>query len=84
MIFEFLIKKYYFLISELFSNIMSLAKFTMKGQRILTLLLISLEGLMKKQMSVQQMCERRSVELILEIFAKCLHQRNEDFQVDQR
>ncbi|XP_018355188.1 PREDICTED: cilia- and flagella-associated protein 69-like [Trachymyrmex septentrionalis] len=72
------------LLIKLFSNIMSLAKFTMKGQRILTLLLISLEGLMKKQMSVQQMCERRSVELILEIFAKCLHQRNEDFQVDQR
>ncbi|XP_012059603.1 PREDICTED: cilia- and flagella-associated protein 69-like [Atta cephalotes] len=56
----------------------------MRRQRILTLLLISLKELIEKQMSVQQMCERRSVELILEIFAKCLHQRNEDFQVDQR
>ncbi|KYN15906.1 Uncharacterized protein C7orf63 [Trachymyrmex cornetzi] len=72
------------LLIKLFSNIMSLDKLTMRRQRILTLLLISLEGLMKKQMSVQQMCERRSVEFILEIFAKCLHQRNEDFQIDQR
>lgn len=63
---------------------MNLDKLTMRRQRILTLLLISLEGLTKKQMSVQQMCERRSVELILEIFAMCLHQRKEDFQVDQR
>ncbi|XP_018301515.1 cilia- and flagella-associated protein 69 [Mycetomoellerius zeteki] len=72
------------LLIKLFSNIMNLDKLTMRRQRILTLLLISLEGLTKKQMSVQQMCERRSVELILEIFAMCLHQRKEDFQVDQR
>jgi len=63
---------------------MSLDKFTMRRQRILTLLLITLEGLMKKQTSVQQMCERQSVELILEIFAKCLHKKDEDLQVDQR
>jgi len=63
---------------------MNLDKFTMRRQRILTLLLIALEGLVKKQTSVQQMCERRSVELVLEIFAKCLHKKDEDLQVDQR
>lgn len=55
----------------------------MKRQRMLTLLLIALEGLGKKQTSVQQLCEERSIELILDIFAKC-YQQNEDFQVDQR
>ncbi|KAG5314763.1 CFA69 protein, partial [Acromyrmex insinuator] len=72
------------LLIKLFSNIMSLDKLTMRRQRILTLLLISLEGLMKKQMFVQQMCAQQNVELILQLFAKYLHQRNEDFQVDQR
>lgn len=56
----------------------------MRRQRMLTLLLIALEGLVKKQTSVQQLCEERSIELVLEIFAKCLYQKNEDFQVDQR
>jgi len=62
---------------------MSLDKFTMRRQRILTLLLIALEGLVKKQTFVQQMCER-SIELILKIFSKCLHKKEEDLQVDQR
>lgn len=66
------------------SNAVCLDKFTMRRQRILTLLLIALEGLVKKQTSVQQLCEERSIKIILEIFSKCLHQKNEDFQVDQR
>ncbi|XP_018396892.1 PREDICTED: cilia- and flagella-associated protein 69-like, partial [Cyphomyrmex costatus] len=72
------------LLIQLFITIMNLDKLTMRRQRILTLLLISLEGLIKKQMSVEQMCEQRSVELTLEIFTKCLCRKNEDFQIDQR
>ncbi|XP_029678953.1 cilia- and flagella-associated protein 69-like [Formica exsecta] len=56
----------------------------MTRQRILTLLLIALESLVKKQTSVQQMYGKQSVELIMEIFAKCLYKENENFQVDQR
>ncbi|XP_024880863.1 cilia- and flagella-associated protein 69-like, partial [Temnothorax curvispinosus] len=67
-----------------FTNTVYLNKLTMRRQRILTLLLIALEGLVKKQTSVQQLCEERSIELVLEIFAKCLYKKDEDFQVDQR
>lgn len=56
----------------------------MMRQRILTLLLIALENLMKKQTSVQQMYGKQSVGLVMEIFAKCLYRENETFQVDQR
>ncbi|XP_036149499.1 cilia- and flagella-associated protein 69 [Monomorium pharaonis] len=69
---------------KLTSKVMRLDKLTMGRQRILTLLLIALEGLMKKQTSVEQMCEQRSVEFVLEIFTKCLYKKNVDFQVDQR
>ncbi|XP_077281824.1 cilia- and flagella-associated protein 69 [Temnothorax americanus] len=72
------------LLIKLTSNIVCLNKLTMRRQRILTLLLIALEGLVKKQTSVQQLCEERSIELVLEIFAKCLYKKDEDFQVDQR
>lgn len=59
-------------------------KFTMRRQRILTLLFIALEGLVKKHMSVQQMHGEQSVGLVMEVFMKCLYQKNEDAQVDQR
>lgn len=63
---------------------MSLAKLTMRKQRVLTLLLATLEGLLKKQTDVQQMYGRQSVELVTEILAKCLRHRKENFQIDQR
>ncbi|XP_011869132.1 PREDICTED: cilia- and flagella-associated protein 69-like, partial [Vollenhovia emeryi] len=72
------------LLIKLISNIVRLDKLTMRRQRILTLLLIALEGLVKKQTSAQQLCEERSIELISEMFEKCLHKKDEDFQVDQR
>lgn len=56
----------------------------MMRQRILTLLLIALENLVKKQTSVQQMYGKQSVEFVMEIFRKYLYKENENFQVDQR
>lgn len=56
----------------------------MTRQRILTLLLIALENLVKKQTSVQQMYGKQSVDLVMEILSKCLYKENETFQVDQR
>lgn len=71
-------------ISGLINNILGLNKFTMTRQRILTLLLITLENLVKKQTSVQQMYGKQSVDFVMKVFAKCLYQENENFQVDQR
>lgn len=56
----------------------------MTRQRILTLLLITLENLVKKQTSVQQMYGKQSVNFVIKVFEKCLYQENENFQVDQR
>lgn len=69
---------------ELINRVLSLEKFTMKRQRILTLLLVALEGLLKKQTSVQQTYGEQSVEFIMEIFTKCLYRKIADSQVDQR
>lgn len=71
-------------ISGLINNILGLNKFTMTRQRILTLLLIILENLVKEQTSVQQMYGKQSVDFVMEIFARCLYRENENFQVDQR
>jgi len=71
-------------LSDLIDKVLILDKLTMKRQRILTLLLIVLENLMKKQTFIQQMFGERSVEIIRGIFDKCLYQKNEDSQVDQR
>lgn len=56
----------------------------MTRQRILTLLLIALENLVKKQTSVQQMYGKQSVDFVMEIFAKYLYKEIDNFQVDQR
>lgn len=56
----------------------------MRKQRILTMLLVTLEGLLKKPTDVQQMYGRQRVELIVEILTECLRQRKEDVQIDQR
>ncbi|XP_025073512.1 cilia- and flagella-associated protein 69-like [Pogonomyrmex barbatus] len=72
------------LLIKLINNIVSLNKLTIRRQRILTLLLIALEGLVRKPTSVQHMCEQQSVDLVIEIFTKCLYPKNEDFQVDER
>ncbi|KAL6417927.1 hypothetical protein ACFW04_007249 [Cataglyphis niger] len=72
------------LIIKLINNILGLKKFTMIRQRILTLLLIALENLMKKQTSVQQIYGKQSIEFVMKIFRKYLYKENENFQVDQR
>ncbi|GAB1867239.1 hypothetical protein CAJAP_08318 [Camponotus japonicus] len=72
------------LLISLINNILGLNKFTMTRQRILTLLLIILENLVKEQTSVQQMYGKQSVDFVMEIFARCLYRENENFQVDQR
>ncbi|XP_067217250.1 cilia- and flagella-associated protein 69-like isoform X2 [Linepithema humile] len=72
------------LLIKLTSNVVGLAKLTMRKQRILTLLLVTLEGLLKKQTDVQQMYGQQSIEFVMEILTKCLCQRKEDSQIDQR
>ncbi|XP_019885922.1 cilia- and flagella-associated protein 69 [Ooceraea biroi] len=71
-------------ISDLSDNVLALEKLTMRRQRILTLLLTALESLLKKQTYVQQMYGERGVKIVTGIFVKCLYQKNEDSQVDQR
>ncbi|RLU17102.1 hypothetical protein DMN91_011171 [Ooceraea biroi] len=71
-------------LQDLSDNVLALEKLTMRRQRILTLLLTALESLLKKQTYVQQMYGERGVKIVTGIFVKCLYQKNEDSQVDQR
>lgn len=73
-----------FPISDLIERILALKTFTMRQQRSLTLLLIALEGLLKKQPCPQRVFGRRGIEMVKRIFTKCQCPKNEDFQVDQR
>ena len=56
----------------------------MKDQRILTLALISIERLMKKQRFHQEMYGDQSITLIMELLFRCIYQKDKEIQVDQR
>ena len=63
---------------------MTFDKITMKDQRILTLALISIERLMKKQRFHQAMYGDQSITLTMELLFRCIYQKDKEIQVDQR
>lgn len=56
----------------------------MKDQRILTLALISIERLIKKQRFYQEMYGEQSITLTMELLFRCIYQKDKEIQVDQR
>lgn len=56
----------------------------MKEQRVLTLALISIERLLKKQTFYQQMYGDQSIAFVMELLFRCLYQKDTEIQVDQR
>ncbi|CAK9831943.1 Cilia- and flagella-associated protein 69 [Anthophora retusa] len=72
------------LLIKLINCILKFEKITMKDQRALTLALISIERLMRKQMFYQEMYGEYSVTFIMELLFRCLYQKGQEFQIDQR
>ncbi|XP_029050719.1 cilia- and flagella-associated protein 69-like isoform X2 [Osmia bicornis bicornis] len=72
------------LLIKLINHILTFDKITMKDQRILTLALISIERLMKKQRFHQEMYGDQSITLIMELLFRCIYQKDKEIQVDQR
>ncbi|XP_031827258.2 cilia- and flagella-associated protein 69, partial [Nomia melanderi] len=68
---------------ELINYILTFRKIAMKEQRILTLVLISIERLLKKQTFYQEMYGDQSIAFVLELLFRCLYQKDTEIQVDQ-
>ncbi|XP_017798421.1 PREDICTED: cilia- and flagella-associated protein 69-like [Habropoda laboriosa] len=72
------------LLIKLINCILKFEKITMKDQRTLTLALIILERLMRKQMFYQEIYGEYSVTFVMELLFRCLYQKGQEFQIDQR
>lgn len=64
--------------------ILKFDKIKMKEQRILTLALISIERLMRKQILYQKMYHEHNVTFIMELLFRCVYQKDQEFELDQR
>ncbi|XP_033335509.2 cilia- and flagella-associated protein 69, partial [Megalopta genalis] len=71
-------------IIELINHILTSCKLATKEQRILTLVLISVERLLQKQIYYQEMFGDQSIAFVMELLFRCLYQKDEEIQVDQR
>ena len=71
-------------IIEVIKYILKFDKLKAKEQRVLTLALISIERLMKKQKIFQQMYEEHSIICVMELLFRCIYQKDNEFQLDQR
>ncbi|XP_003249479.3 cilia- and flagella-associated protein 69 [Apis mellifera] len=69
---------------ELIQYILKFDKIRMIEQRILTLTLLSIEKLIKKQIFYQKIYGEYSVTLSMELLFRCLYQKDEEFKLDQR
>ncbi|XP_017754601.1 PREDICTED: cilia- and flagella-associated protein 69-like [Eufriesea mexicana] len=72
------------LLIKLIMYILKFDKIKMKEQRILTLALISIERLMRKQVLYQKMYQDYSVTFIMELLFRCVYQKDQEFELDQR
>ncbi|CAL7952404.1 unnamed protein product [Xylocopa violacea] len=72
------------LLIKLINNILKWSKMTMREQRLLTLALISTEKLMEKQTFYQEIYGDHSVTFIMELLFRCLYQKDQEYQIDQR
>lgn len=71
-------------IIEVIKYILKFDKLKAMEQRVLTLALISIERLMKKQKFFQQMYAEHSIISIMELLFRCIYQKDNEFQLDQR
>ncbi|XP_076642623.1 cilia- and flagella-associated protein 69-like [Halictus rubicundus] len=69
---------------KLINYILTFCKLTMKEQRILTLVLISIERLLKKQIFYHEMFGDQSIAFVMELLFQCLYQNDKEIQIDQR
>lgn len=69
---------------ELIQYILKFDKIRMIEQRILTLTLLSIEKLIKKQIFYQKIYGEYSVTLSMELLFRCLYQKDQEFKLDQR
>ncbi|XP_076162248.1 cilia- and flagella-associated protein 69-like isoform X3 [Ptiloglossa arizonensis] len=72
------------ILNELINRILNCEKITTKKQRILTVVLISLERLLRKQKFYQEMYGEQSIIFIMELLFQCLYQKDQENQIDQR
>ena len=56
----------------------------MQHQRLLTLLMISIEEVMKNKMYLREMYGDQSIKLTLRLLRKCLDKKNGAFHLDKR
>ncbi|XP_076397129.1 cilia- and flagella-associated protein 69 isoform X2 [Megachile rotundata] len=71
------------LLIKLINRILDFKKITMKHQRILTLVLISIEKLLKKQTFYQEMYGEQNIALTMELFFRCLYHKDNELQINQ-
>ncbi|XP_076278659.1 cilia- and flagella-associated protein 69 [Lasioglossum baleicum] len=69
---------------KVINYILTFCKFIMKEQRILTMALISIERLLKKQIFYQETFGDQSIEFVMELLYQCLYQKDKEIQIDQR
>ncbi|XP_012288237.1 uncharacterized protein LOC105703988 [Orussus abietinus] len=69
---------------KLINFILTFDTLTVKLERIVTLLLISIEAIMKNQPRPRRMYESHGIMVVARLLERCNLLRNEDFQLDQR
>ncbi|XP_043249722.1 uncharacterized protein LOC122395876 [Colletes gigas] len=69
---------------ELINYILKFEQIPTQKQRILTLVLVTLERLLKKQSFYKEMYGEQSIIFIMELLFQCLYQKDKENQIDQR
>ncbi|XP_050588373.1 uncharacterized protein LOC126921145 [Bombus affinis] len=69
---------------KLIKHILKFEKLKVKEQRVLTLALISVERLMRKQKFYHDIYGEYSITFIMELLFRCIYQKGSEFQLDQR
>lgn len=69
---------------ELIKYILKFEKLREKEQKVLTLALISVERLMRKQKFYHDIYGEYSITFIMKLLFRCIYQKGSEFQLDQR
>ncbi|XP_015430261.1 PREDICTED: uncharacterized protein LOC107186832 [Dufourea novaeangliae] len=72
------------LVLQLINHVLTFKKITMKEQKILTHMLVSIERLVKNQIFYQEVYGDQSIAFVMELLFRCLYQKDTEIQVDQR
>ncbi|XP_033222568.1 cilia- and flagella-associated protein 69-like [Belonocnema kinseyi] len=71
-------------LTKLVNHILNFESLTMQHQRILTLLMISIQDVMNNKMYLREMYGDQSIKLVLRLLQRCFHQKKGEFKLDQR